>query len=236
MDERNDRGPETSPEDADDQAYFLALEDLLGRLRGRAILLAPADWQAASDWRRRGIPLELVARTMEDLYARRRERDARRRIHSLRYFAPAVEAAWEELRALTGPGHRALAPPFDAAQRLRRLAGALPERLAGRERWAARIVGLTGDSAAIEERLAALDGEILAACEAALSSDDRAAIDAGRQRALERLAARLHPDEVAFAAGRLWRQHLRQRCGLPVLSLFSPEAAPAEANEESSAG
>jgi hypothetical protein len=225
----DDRPSGDAPADeAADQAYFQSLEELLGRLRGAALLLAPADWQVASDWRRRGIPLELVARTMEDLYARRRQRDARRRINSLRYFAPAVEAAWDELRALTGPGHRVAPPPFDAAARLRALAAALPVAVPDRERWAARIRALTGDSAAIEERLAELDGELLTRCEAALSVSERAAVDGARDGLLSRLAGRLPAEEIEVAVGSLGRQQLRRRLGLPVLSLFSPEAQPTD--------
>jgi hypothetical protein len=222
------RPPGEEPaEEGADQLYFQALEDLLARLRGGGLLLSPADWQVAAQWRRRGVPLELVARTMEDLYARRRERDSKRRINSLRYFAPAVEAAWEELRALTGSGHRVAPAPFDAAARLRRLASALPAGIVERERWAARIEALTGDSASVEERLAAFDEELLSASEGRLSAEQRARIDAGRDAVLSRLAARLPAEEVRVAAGRLWRQELRRELALPVLSLFSPEAQPA---------
>jgi hypothetical protein len=224
MDERPP-GEEPADEGAD-QLYFQALELLLAKLRGGGLLLSPADWQVAAQWRRRGVPLELVARTMEDLYARRRERDAKRRINSLRYFAPAVEAAWEELRALTGSGHRVAPAPFDAAARLRRLASALPAEIVERERWAARIEALTGDSASVEERLAAFDEELLSACERRLSAEQRARIDAGRDAVLSRLAPRLPAEEVTVAAGRLWRQELRRELALPVLSLFSPEAQP----------
>lgn len=228
MEERPAGGPnDAAPADeAADQLYFQALEELLGRLRGAALLLAPADWQVASEWRRRGIPLELVARTMEDLYARRRQRDAKRRINSLRYFAPAVEAAWDELRSLTGPGHRVAPAPFDAAGRLRALADALPAGVPGRERWSARIANLTGDSATIEERLAELDAKLLAECEAVLSAADRAAVDTARDAVLSRLAGRLPAEEIEVASERLRRQHLRRHLGLPVLSLFSPEAQP----------
>ncbi len=94
---------EPAADEAADHAYFQAIEELLVRLRGAPLLLAPADWQVASRWHRRGVPLDLVARTMEELFAKRRERGAQGRINSLRYCAPAVEAAWEELRELTAP-------------------------------------------------------------------------------------------------------------------------------------
>ena len=67
--------------------------------------------------------------------------------------------------ALTGSGHRIAPAPFDAAARLRRLASALPAGIAERERWVARIAALAGDSASVEESLAAFDEELLSACE-----------------------------------------------------------------------
>jgi hypothetical protein len=139
-----------------------------------------------------------------------------------------VEAAWEELRALTGAGHRTPPPPFDAGARLRRLATALPEGLSDRDRWAARIAALTGDSARIEESLVALDEELLRDSETRLSAAERSALESGRDDLLARLGARLPAEEVNVAIDRLWRQQLRRHCGLPVLSLFSPEAAPPE--------
>jgi hypothetical protein len=107
----------------------------------------------------------------------------------------------------------------------------LPAEIVERERWAARIEALTGDSASVEERLAAFDEELLSASEGRLSAEQRARIDAGRDAVLSRLAARLPAEEVRVAAGRLWRQELRRELALPVLSLFSPEAQPAAEDE-----
>ena len=112
-----------------DHAYFQAIEEKFVELRGAPLLLSPADWQVASRWHREGVPLELVTRTLEELFARRKERGAKGRISSLRYCVPAVEAAWGDLRELTAPGHRAAAPAFETAPRLAALAAALPARL-----------------------------------------------------------------------------------------------------------
>jgi hypothetical protein len=108
------------------------------------------------------------------------------------------------------------------------LAAALPTGIAERERWVARIEALAGDSASVEDRLAAFDDELLSSSEERLSAEQRARIDASRDAVLSRLAQRLPAEEVTVAAGRLRRQELRRELGLPVLSLFSPEAQPPE--------
>src|SRR5437763_16109793 len=96
--------PASAPEAEDsDHAYFQAIEEIFVELRGAPLLLSPADWQVARRWQREGIPLDLVRSTLEEVFAKRKERGAKGKISSLRYCAPAVEAAWADLRALTAP-------------------------------------------------------------------------------------------------------------------------------------
>jgi hypothetical protein len=234
----------------EDHAYFLAIEDHFVRLRGAPLLLSPADWQVARRWHRQGIPLELVRRALEEVFARRRERGAKGRISSLRYCAPAVEAAWTEHSELAAPGARVEAEAFDAASRLAALAAALPAGGAGRGGHGGRPAapglagprGLAGlraelaaladsglDAQAIEERLAELDRRTLDGALAALGAEERAALDATLDKAIGAVAGRLAAAEIERARGRLARQVLRERLGLPMLSLFSPEARPPEA-------
>ena len=239
----------------EDHAYFLAIEDHFVRLRGAPLLLSPADWQVARRWHRQGIPLELVRRALEEVFARRRERGAKGRISSLRYCAPAVEAAWTERSELTAPGARVEAEAFDAASRLAALAAALPAIGGGRDRpgpggpggltEAPGLAGLRGlarlraelaaladaglEPQAIEERLAELDRRTLDGALAALGAEERAALDTTLDKAMGAVAGRLAPAEIDRARGRLARQVLRERLGLPMLSLFSPEARPPEA-------
>ena len=231
----------------EDNAYFLAIEDHFVRLRGAPLLLSPADWQVARRWHRQGIPLELVRRALEEVFARRRERGAKGRISSLRYCAPAVEAAWTEHSELAAPGARVEAEAFDAASRLAALAAALPGGAGRGGRPAAAAPGLAGprglaglraelaaladsglDAQAIEERLAELDRRTLDGALAALGAEERAALDATLDKAIGAVAGRLAAAEIERARGRLARQVLRERLGLPMLSLFSPEARPPE--------
>jgi hypothetical protein len=211
-------------DEAPDHAYFQAVEEIFVRLRGAPLLLSPADWQVARRWHRDGVPLDLVRRALEEVFAKRKERGAKGKISSLRYCAPAVEAAWEELRELTAPGERLEAPSFEASSRLQALASALPPDLAGRPDLTARITALTGEPQDIEEGLAALDREMLAGATAALEGPAREEVEAAVEKTLAALRGRLSASELERSRERLTWQVLRQRLGLPVLSLFSPEA------------
>lgn len=208
----------------DDHAYFQAIEEIFVALRGSPLLLSPADWQVARRWHREGVPLYLVGRVLDEVFAKRRERGTKGKISSLRYCAPAVEGAWAELRELTAPGERAEAAPFDVPARLRALAAALPEETPDQEVFASRVIALQGDPQSVEGQLAALDRELLEAAVGALQGDARSEVDSEVEKALAAFGARLSAEERARSRERLTHQVLRQRFRLPVLSLFSPEA------------
>jgi hypothetical protein len=209
-----------APEDTD-HAYFQAVEEIFVELRGAPLLLSPADWQVARRWHQDGVPLGLVKSTLEEVFAKRKERGAKGKISSLRYCAPAVEAAWADLRELTAPGHRVEAPAFESAPRLAALAAALPQDFS---RFAERIAALSGDPQEIEERLSGLDREMLDCAEEGLSGDLRAEVQSAVEKTLAALGGRLPAGELESSRERLVRQTLRRKLGLPVLSLFSPEA------------
>lgn len=206
---------------SEDHDYFQAIEEIFVRLRGAPLLLSPADWQVARRWHRDGVPVALVRKALEEVFAKRKERGAKGRISSLRYCAPAVEAAWAELRELTAPGERLEAPEIDPSLRLQALAAALPADLAGRDGLSARIAALTGDPPEIEEQLAALDREMLAAAVASLVEPVRGEVEAAVEKTVASLRGRLPADELERSRERLTWQVLRQRLALPVLSLFS---------------
>lgn len=201
-------------------SYFQAIEEIFVELRGAPLLLSPADWQVARRWQREGIPLDLVRSTLEEVFAKRKERGAKGKISSLRYCAPAVEAAWADLRELTAPARRAEAPAFEVAPRLASLAASLP----GREALSGRVAQLSGDPQEVEERLATLDREMLDQAWDELDGETRSEVEAAVEKTLASLAGRLPVLELASSRERLVRQTLRRKLGLPVLSLFSPEA------------
>jgi hypothetical protein len=205
-----------------DHAYFQAIEEIFVELRGAPLLLSPTDWQVARRWHREGVPLNLVRSTLEEVFAKRRERKAKGKISSLRYCAPAVEAAWSELKDLIAPGKRVEAPAFEVAPRLAALAGSL----SGQEALAARVSSLNGAPQEVEERLAALDREMLDRAWEESGGETRSEVEAAVEKTLASLGGSLPAAELESSRERLIRQTLRRRLGLPVLSLFSPEAQP----------
>jgi len=210
---------------AEDHAYFQTLEQEFLRLRGSATLLSAADWQVAREWRHAGVPADLVVEVMRTLFARQRERAPKRGISSLRYFRAAVAAAWDEALALQAGGQRvATAPEPTVEARLAALVAALPAGLPGRDALAAALVALGGGVEAVEPALAKLDAEALARLAAGLDPAGRAELDAEVARALAPLGGRLSGAARSEAARRLHAQALRRRFGLPLLSLFAPEA------------
>ena len=213
----------TADEQLEDHPYFKAVEEIFLELRGSPLTLLPADWHQAARWNHEGIPLDLVRQVLAEVFEKRKKRGVKRKVSSLEYCAPAVEKAWKERRELTGPG-RTAAPVFDPPARLLALAAALPETFFAREDLAARITGLEGDPQSIEEELSRLDGEMLATAAGALDPGMRAEIDAAVRNTLESLKGRLPPEELERSRERLTLQVLRQRLGLPMLSLFSPDA------------
>lgn len=242
---------------SEDHAYFRAVEDCFIRLRGAPLLLSPADWQVAKEWHRQGVPLELVRRTLEQVFERRRERGADDLV-TLRYFRRPVARAWREIRELAAGGQRAEAQAFDLAGRLENLAAALPQALPGRVAWAERIRALAAGEAAaegtaeetpgeeeaevrelreigrmeaVEEELDRLDRELLEAATGALDREARERLDAGVEEALDRLRERLPGPELERSREQLRRRRLRAELGLPVLSLFSPAAEGKGAGE-----
>ncbi|HYU32120.1 MAG TPA: hypothetical protein VEW48_08145 [Thermoanaerobaculia bacterium] len=208
----------------EDHEYFRAIEEIFLELRGSPLTLPPADWHVARRWHRAGIPVDVVRRALAEVFAKRKERGAKGKISRLSYCAPAVEAAWEELRELTAPGERLPAPAFDPFLRLQALAAALPPDLAGRDGLSVRILSLAGDPQEIEAGLAVLDREMLAAAAGSLEGSLRGEVEAAVEKTVSGLRGRLPADELERSRERLTWQVLRQRLALPVLSLFSPEA------------
>jgi len=213
------------PGTAEDQAYFRALEERFLALRGRATLLSGEDWETARAWRHAGIPAELVIEVMERLFARQRERRTRRGISSLRYFRAAVEAAWDERLELAAGGAR---PAADAgpglAERLAALSRALPDALPGKAALARRIASLAGSFEEVERELAALDRAAVAELRSGLAEAEAAAIRQRVDRAVAAALAAAPAAEIAQARERLETRAVRERFGLPLLSLFSAVA------------
>lgn len=214
----------TEPPSAAEHAYFQAIEAIFVRLRGAPLLLSPSDWKVAQRWYREEVPLELVERTLEEIFARRKESGRKGKIQSLRYCAAAVDAAWSEIQELQSTGKRQTPRTLAVEPRLTALASSLPGALPDRDSWALRIRALGGASATVERELAALDDELLDGLFSRLTAAERGDLDREIDFRLNVLAGRLPAEDLEAAHHRLARQLLRRRWGLPVLSLFAPQA------------
>ena len=170
------------------QRYFRAIEEAFIGLRGSPLLLSPEDWRQADEWRRGGVPLELVLATLEQVFARRVERGTAGKIQSLRYCASAVETAWQEVEALTAGGRRRDPPAVDVGTRLGALAASLP---AAQAELAERVRGLSGPTSDVEKALATLDEEMMAEALAGVAEDERRALEQRTAAALGALGGRI---------------------------------------------
>lgn len=204
-----------------DHRYFRAIERLFIELRGAPLQLSPDDFAVAKEWRADGIPLDVALATLREVASRavEKEEDPKRR---LRYYRRAVEKAWERQRELEAPGASPEARSLDLAERLGRLAAALPE-LPGRDELAAEINALEGSAETVEEALEDLDAELLERAEESLDDAARGELEERLEASLAALRGRLGGASEETKT-RLRRELLRRVAGVPVLSLFSPEA------------
>ncbi len=212
--------------------YFLAIEDVFLDLRGAPLQLSSKDWQVAKAWHEEGIPLELVERAIRELFARRAARqgedDDADKVWSLAWCQRSVKAAWRRHQKLQAPASGGDEEALDVPARLANLAAALPEDLAGRDALAEEIRTLSGDAETVEARLTALDRELVRRVSDALSATDAADVERQLSASRAALSERLPAAELERAGERMREEVLRRRLGLPVLSLFAPEALPSQ--------
>lgn len=223
--------------------YFQRIESCFLLHRGSPLLLSPSDYRVARRWHDEGVPLDLVLRTLDEYFERRRERAEQTvgeevpKIWGLRQVRPAVDAAWKRLRALTAPGDRqapetveAIDVPARVASLKAALDGALATALSGapavRERLLSRLDALAGESEPrrVEEGLGAVEDGVLDALLGALGAEEREELEGQVERALAPLAGRMTRDEAEATRERLLRQRVRRRAGMPTLSLFAEAA------------
>jgi len=207
-----------------EQQYFRTIEDVFIRLRGTPFLLSPRDWRLTAQWYEAGIPVELVCRALEDLFDRRLERGEKGRVQSLKYCASAVEDAWREQRELGSASQGSDDYSVDIPGRLAALAESLPPDLAGRDSWARRIGGIEGSAQAVEDVLVSLDREMLEAVARDLGVEERRVLESEVESALSALEGRVSDEVLSADRERLSREAVRRQVGLPLLSLFSPDA------------
>ena len=220
----DDTDSRTVPDGVDgesDYSYFQTLEEAFIRLRGAPLLLSPADWHMAKEWRQRGIPVELIERVLGEVLEERRSRPGADHIVTLRYFRRPVENAWNALGAVRASGLRGEAEALDVASRLGQLAEALPSEWQGSEALGREILALEGNPEQIEKALTQLEDDLLARLEKDLGEGEKDEIDGIIDRTLGSLGGHVEAAELETTRRRLKREAVRRRHALPVLSLFA---------------
>jgi hypothetical protein len=107
-----------------DAEYFQAIEEFFVSRRGDPLFLSNADWLLIRSWREAGLPLRVVLRGIADAMDSHEASWSRlRKVGSLRYCGPEVEAAAARWRKALAGGH----DETQLASVLRRLAAALAE-------------------------------------------------------------------------------------------------------------
>jgi hypothetical protein len=218
-------------ETGEDRAYYAAAEAAFIRRRGTPFLLSPKDFALLKEWRALGVPIEAVEAGIDEAFARRAERSAVGRVNSLSYCRDAVLEAWER-RVETARGRGGAPAPDDPDARriLVELASRLAEASARRPdladpldaavRSIARIGSSEKLAGEIESSLARLDKRLAKDLAQALPEPERAGVDAEVARLLAGTGGRM--DEAALEKTRraLTRRIVRERLGLPRLSLL----------------
>jgi hypothetical protein len=217
-------------ETGEDREYFAAAEAAFVRRRGTPFLLSPKDFALLREWRALGVPIEAVEAGIDEAFTRREERGAVGRVNSLSYCRDAVLLAWER-RAETARGKgRGGADPIDAPAGLRRLAAELatvaarrPDLGAPLEAAARSLSKLEASGKPAEEiegSLASLDRRLARALAEALPEEERAGVDDEVGRLLAGAGSRMDAGTLEKTARALKRRLVRERLGLPRLSLL----------------
>ena len=217
------------------KAYFDALEDAVIGLRGAPLQLSPDDWQITEAWHAEGIPIDVVRESIQEVIDRRRAKELEipRR---LAFYRQPVERAWKRVGGLTVTAKRRSAPTFDIEARLARLAQVVlvaAERHPTLAPLAVELQDLASsesDVEAVEKRLAELDERWLERAAVSLDGSIRQQLEAQLRDALATYEDRFPEPASPEVELRLRSEALRRLLGLPVLSLFAPEAA-ADARE-----
>jgi hypothetical protein len=221
------------------QDYFLAIEEHLGRRRGKPLLLSPRDVALVREWNRAGLPLEAVIRGIDRFFGREARRTTPRRgTVTLAYVETDVVICFEELKAARlgptlpepaageHPSATAEARLRGAAQSLRGAAsragdgqlGTLLEQTA--ERLEQLLSKLRGEAptAATESELGKLERRLERALLERLDGEQTEALHAAAQQELGAYAGRLNKRRLRELQQLAERRRLFARHGLPFLT------------------
>jgi hypothetical protein len=218
--------------------YFTEIEETFVRRRGRSLLLSPLDWTLMESWQERGVPLHLVLRSVEKVFDNADKQPNRKRsIKSLAYCKEEVEAQYAEwLEAQVGKSDETESDVVavddfaadeivlhiaEGRRRLIEIAGEAPDSVLRETclRGAARLEELDAIEGAerIEQSLEQIESMLDAAL---LECEDAIGIRVETENALAEYKNTMDPEAYQNTLRLMLLKKLRERAGVPRLSLF----------------
>lgn len=219
--------------DPEARSYFQLVEEHYQKTVGRPLILSPKDVEAVREWWEQGVPVDCALRGIT-LYIDRIRQDPRKRSRRLavRYAANDVFECADELRTSRIGDRRG--DRAEDTDRVKEVLLSLAERVgtsdtvpltaaiaASLRRLREDFEAGDRDAGVVEEQLEALDRELVAAVRDALGAE---ALDELRRDAEARLSdvrARMEPDAWEKTVALLEERLLRERTGIPRLSLYA---------------
>jgi biotin-(acetyl-CoA carboxylase) ligase len=211
--------------------YYQDVESYFVARRGSPLFISPSEWDLVWRWEQLGIPLAVVKEGIDRVFDRPRTLLKPRR---LSYCRQTVEAAFRRFREakLGERAPKAELADSGAAARLQEITSRLGE-LAGAHSGLARLCESASSAVEsmvervdeapeeVERELAALDGTLIAGCEAVLEEAERAALRREAESSLESYRERM-PEKIYLAAlESAFRRRLRKKLGVPTMSLYA---------------
>jgi hypothetical protein len=232
------------------EEYFRAIEEEFLRRRGAPMILSPRDWALISEWQAQGVPLRIALQGIANVFdAFERRAPGPRRINSLSYCRQEVLSLNELYRSLRaagagrppagGTGPAAAGPARAIGRHLGRLVRRLREAMARAsasgldplvpelaqavtdlKRIRKEIAGGALDPSGLEESLRRLDDALLDRARRALPEEAVREAEAAAERRLGATGVRMTAEALGRTRAALRARLLRERCGLPRLTLF----------------
>jgi hypothetical protein len=227
--------------------YFSDIEDTFVRLRGKALNISPLDWALIESWKNAGVPLHVVTRAIEAVFANHKAKARTRPIKSLSYCKDEVDAQYKEYLEGRVGAHEESVPgavatgsndPFPKEKvlaHLEKCRQSLIDSTVQNVRTSlevaltyarADLISMTADFAAapivrvLEERLIAIERNLDVAIESVATPEQIAEARAAAEAIFSPYKNSMLPQVFEQQIDNLLKKYLREIFGVPRLSLF----------------
>jgi len=231
-------------------SYFSEIEDTFVRRRGKHLMLSPIDWALIESWKERGVPLHVALRGIEHAFDSHDAKKHKRTVKTLLYCQEEVEAQysdWLESRVgkqnepqadvdddLKSPFSRDLVLKFldqshAELERLYEQRRAIDDVLAETIARAAALLGeIKNDYATspapsarkLEDSLTGIERLLSDSLRSTLSPDEMAGMRSEIVAQLEPYRRHMEKEVYELTLNNLLLKRLREKFGVPRLSLF----------------